>query len=285
MTPFRRRSNRLQPVKTQSTFHCSRNTAPVDFCSSSFKKPNPDSGTQTASLQQVRIQSPPPHLRLVQRLLPTLQSQSRPKGSAAHRKRSAEEKVAPANAPTSRPLQSQLGSCALQQLPAARPLLSLQPAAALPNKSTAKQHHGFQVYYPDVISNCSHLLQKCLFLLPPLNAPSAKLSSLPFASLTSPPLCKLCGPNWLSYTCLQILVGFSKIHIIVHMTVAQHTQEKHRIYVLISSEKRYQAYEILITRSVLCFTKLLIYDSEHIEGADTLSTEQEYKLYLSAKKR
>lgn len=101
MTPFRRRSNRLQPVKTQSTFHCSRNTAPVDFCGSSFKKPNPDSGTQTASFQQVRIQSPPPHLRLVQRLLPTLQSQPRPLGSAAYRKRSAEEKVAPVNAPTS----------------------------------------------------------------------------------------------------------------------------------------------------------------------------------------
>lgn len=25
---------------------------------------------------------------------------------------------------------------------------------------------------------------------------------LPFSRLTSPPVCKLCGPNWLSYTCI-----------------------------------------------------------------------------------
>lgn len=93
----------------------------------------------------------------------------------------------------------------------------LLPTVVLQNKSRVKQQHGFQFYYPEVISNCSHLLQKHLLLLTPANSQSIKLSSpLLMPHIT---ICVLCGPNWLILH-PQILMVFSKIHINVQMTVA-----------------------------------------------------------------
>lgn len=95
----------------------------------------------------------------------------------------------------------------------------LLPTAALQNKSTVKQQHGFQVYYPEVFLT-AHI--SCKAFTPPQTSSCTDCQAE--FSLLMPHFTTCMQVVWTKLSQLHLhpqnLMVFSKIHIIVQMMVA-----------------------------------------------------------------